>query len=185
MSDIIERAIQLAAVAHSGQFRKGTRIPYVVHPFAVGVSLLSAGASPEVVAAGILHDTIEDTDVTYEQILGEFGPAVAAIVQGCSEPDRGATWEERKRHTHAYLETASPEIRLVACADKLHNIRSMAADRAREGEAVWRRFKRGHDAQRWYFRGLVAALCRRPFPQPGAELFEALERAVEELFGAG
>ncbi len=179
----IERAVEMASLAHGAQKRKGTEMPYLVHPCSVGLLLAGAGCPEDVVVAGLLHDTLEDTDLEPEAIRREFGDAVLAIVQGCSEPAKSVPWEERKRHTLHLLETASDEIRLVSCADKLHNVRSMGADRERLGEVVWTKFKRGREQQAWYYRGLVGALCREPLPAPGAELFHALSAAVTALFG--
>jgi (p)ppGpp synthase/HD superfamily hydrolase len=73
-------------------------------------------------------------------------------VKGCSEPDKGATWEERKQHTLDELKHVSMSIRLVACADKLHNIRSIMNDLAKSGEEAWTRFKRGRESQQWKLR---------------------------------
>jgi (p)ppGpp synthase/HD superfamily hydrolase len=180
---MIDLAIEVAAMAHEGQVRKGTGIPYISHPYAVGMMLARAGLPEEVIAAGILHDTVEDTDLTLDYIRSNFGERVAAIVEGCSEPDRSAHWEERKRHTLEYLRTAPWEVRVVACADKLHNIRSIASDHARLGEAVWTRFKRGPREQEWYYRGLVASLCDHPRDgDPEIPFCPALREEVERLF---
>src|SRR5437870_3730227 len=123
--DLVERAIEVAAQAHRGQVRKGTDIPYISHPYAVGLLLARAGLPVELVAAGILHDTVEDTYLNLEYIRDHFGETVALIVEGCSEPERRAPWEERKQHTLDYLCAAPWEVRVVACADKLHNVRSI------------------------------------------------------------
>lgn len=182
---MIDRAIELAARAHAGQVRKGTDIPYIAHPYAVGMMLARVGCEDEVVAAGILHDTVEDTDVTLEQLREQFGERVASIVAGCSEPDRWRGWEARKEHTLAYLPTAPRDVRLVALADKLHNARSILADFGRGGEGTWSRFKRGRTQQEWYYRGLVAALCS---PRDGEEPLPfcgEFRQVVEELFGVG
>ncbi|HWI64932.1 MAG TPA: HD domain-containing protein, partial [Symbiobacteriaceae bacterium] len=166
-----------------GQKRKGTETPYIVHPVGVAMLLAQAGCRPEVVAAGLLHDTIEDCGVTASQLASEFGAEVADIVVGCSEPERHLPWEERKAHTFTYLRSAPLEIKLVACADKLNNVRAMRNDLAAHGEAFWKRFKRGRDQQAWYYRGLVEAF--RPEIQAGtcAPLFAALEHEVTALFG--
>ncbi len=180
---MIQRAIELAARAHQGQVRKGTDIPYITHPYGVGMLLAAAGCDEEIVAAGILHDTVEDTDVTLEQLREQFGERVASIVEGCSEPEKGETWEHRKEHTLAYLPTAPREIRLVALADKLHNARSILTDARQGGEGVWSRFKRGRAQQEWYYRGLVEALCA---PREGEEplpLCVDFAHVVDELFG--
>jgi (p)ppGpp synthase/HD superfamily hydrolase len=180
---MIDRAIELAAEAHQGQVRKGTDIPYISHPYAVGMMLAASGCDEEVVAAGILHDTVEDTHVTLEQLREQFGERVASIVEGCSEPDKWQGWEERKQHTLAYLPTAPREIRLVSLADKLHNARSILADVHASGEGAWSRFKRGRAQQEWYYRGLVEALC---VPRRGEEplpFCDEFRRVVDELFG--
>ncbi len=80
---------------------------------------------------------------------------------GCSEPDHGgAAWEVRKQHTVAYLRTAPRDIRLVAAADKLHNLRSMVTDHAEQGEQLWRRFNRGRPAIEWYYRAIADSLSQ-------------------------
>src|SRR3954467_1830307 len=103
---MLDLALETAARAHAGQVRKGTDIPYISHPYAVGMMLARGGCSEEGIAAGTLPNTAEDTDLTLEYIRETFGDRVAAIVEGCSEPDRSASWEERKRHTLEYLRTA-------------------------------------------------------------------------------
>jgi len=124
-NEIIFDAIEFAAKAHRGQFRKSTKIPYIIHPLNVGNILIESGCSPEIVAAGILHDTVEDTDITIEDIEKKFGEKVAKIVKGVSEPDKSDTWENRKNHTIEMLKTAPLEIVLVEYADKLDNIKSI------------------------------------------------------------
>lgn len=176
--DIIEKALQIASQAHNGQFRKGMKIPYITHPVAVGLILMKAGYSDELVAAGILHDTVEDTDVTIEEIEREFGPKVAEIVAGCSEPDKSLSWEKRKEHTIEFLKMASSDIRAVACADKLHNIRSIIHDYEQNGEAVWSRFKRGKEQQGWYYTNIVESLGK----QSTFGLLEELKKEVSCLF---
>ena len=96
---MIFKAIEFAARAHSGQYRKGTKIPYIVHPLGVAKLLIEHGCPDHIVIAGILHDTTEDTPVTLEQIKDIFGLAVAALVEEASEPDKSDTWENRKKST--------------------------------------------------------------------------------------
>ena len=161
-ASLIEAALIFAARAHRAQVRKATDIPYIVHPVSVMLLLQQAGeADPEVLAAALLHDTIEDAGVSAEDLAQQFGPRVADIVVGCSEPDHaGATWEVRKEHTVAYLRTAPRDVQLVAAADKLHNLRSMVADHAAQGEQLWTRFNRGRTAIEWYYRALADSLSQ-------------------------
>lgn len=176
----INKALEFAARAHLKQIRKGTDIPYITHPYAVGMILANAGCSEDVVIAGLLHDTVEDTEVTLDDILTEFGEEVAAIVAGCSEPDKELTWEERKQHTLDELKQASLDIQFVACADKLHNISSMIEEHKRIGDEVWGRFKRGKEQQGWYFYGLLASLSEGEFSSH--PLYREFQSSVESLF---
>lgn len=180
----IDRAIQFATIAHAGQRRKGSDIPYITHPYGVAMSLAIAGCAEDVIVAGLLHDTVEDCGVSLEELGREFGPAVAAIVDGCTEPEhKSLPWEVRKQHTIDYLKTATLEVKLVACADKLSNARAIAADLAAHGERVWDRFKRGRREQGWYYRGIAAAF--RPEIESGLypSLFQAFAETVEQVFG--
>ncbi|WP_010174674.1 HD domain-containing protein [Bacillus coahuilensis] len=87
----VDKAIQFTACAHDGQYRKGTDIPYITHPFTVSMMLQKEGATVEQVVAGFLHDTVEDTDVTYSIVEKEFGEEIANLVRACSESDKSAS----------------------------------------------------------------------------------------------
>jgi (p)ppGpp synthase/HD superfamily hydrolase len=176
--DLIEKALQVAAKAHDNQYRKKTNLPYITHPIAVGMILMKAGYDEELIAAGILHDTVEDTPLTLKNIEETFGPKIARIVEGCSEPDKTLGWEDRKKHTIEYLKTAPLEIRVVVCADKLHNIRSISDDYEQMGEDVWTKFKRGKDQQKWYYQNVLASLGL----QSSFNLLEELKIEVNRLF---
>jgi len=180
---MIEQAIQVAVKAHQNQSRKGTDIPYVTHPLSVGMILAKGGRPDGVIIAGILHDTVEDTQWTLAELRNTFGESVAAIVEGASEPDKSLPWEERKRHTLDFLRSASEEIRWVTLADKLDNIRAISADYGELGERLWDRFRRGREAQKWYYEGLGEAL--RPGSADGsyAELYNEFAQKVMEIFG--
>lgn len=181
MNPMILSALDLATKAHAGQLRKGTDIPYITHPSAVGLILSQYGCNAAVIAAGILHDTVEDGDVSLEEIERSFGQEVAEIVKGCSEPEKEtATWIPRKLHTIEYLRTASTDVKMVSVADKLHNITSMLADYEEHGENLWKRFKRGREDQEWYYRSLVEALGGDGFSKHPLHI--ALVEAVDRMF---
>ncbi|WP_079508923.1 HD domain-containing protein [Mesobacillus jeotgali] len=176
--NLIDKALQIASEAHEGQYRKNTIIPYISHPVAVGMIIQKAGYSDEMVAAAILHDTVEDTDLTLDDVEREFGKEVAQLVAGCSEPDKSLSWEERKQHTIDFLKNAQEKIRVIACADKLHNVRTIRSDKERSGEQVWNRFNRGKEQQEWYYRNVIISLgFATKFP-----LLEELNSEVESLF---
>ncbi len=175
---IVEKALQVASKSHRKQCRKNTDIPYITHPVTVGMMLMKAGYDEDIIAAGILHDTVEDTDLTLNDIEREFGPRIAGIVEGCSEPNKSLPWKERKEHTIEFLKTAPEEIRVVACADKLHNIRSIIKDYEQQGDAVWERFNAGKEHQAWYYKNIVESLGQMSsFP-----LLKELQTEVELLF---
>lgn len=147
---MLEKAYEFAAQAHKGQVRKGTDVPYIVHPVEVSEILGELGCGEEVMAAGLLHDTLEDTRATAEEIAVRFGEKVAKLVAFNSE-DKSLPWEERKTHTLKSLENAEPEQMLLVFADKLSNIRSMRKDYAAVGEELWKRFNRGYEKQKRMF----------------------------------
>ncbi|QSO50802.1 gamma-glutamylcyclotransferase [Alicyclobacillus curvatus] len=178
-SDIVERAVQVSARAHSSQARKGSGTPYIVHPVSVAMILMRAGCDEDVIAAGLLHDTVEDTDLTLDDVRAQFGDRVANLVDGASEPDKSQPWEERKRHTISFLKHAPDDIRVLVCADKLDNVRSIRIDAERLGEAVWARFHRGREHQEWYYRSIVESLgVSSEFP-----MLQELRDEVNMLFG--
>lgn len=178
---MINRALELAASAHSNQRRKGTDIHYITHPAAVGIILASHGCCDEVIAAGILHDTVEDTGVKIDDIRNNFGDRVASIVKGCSEPDKSQEWEVRKHHTIEFLATAPLDIKYVACADKFHNLSTIAADLEAHGDVLWQRFNRGESQQSWYYRGLREALGKEEFG--ATPLYADYSDLVTKVFG--
>lgn len=178
-SDLIDRAIRVAEEAHRDQLRKGTSIPYITHPLAVGITLARAGRDEEVIAAGILHDTVEDTPLTLEDIEEEFGPRVATLVDGASEPNKKLRWEERKQHTVEFLKTAPLDVRYITCADKLSNIRSVIVGYQLQGEDLWKVFRRGKDQQLWYYNSVADALVHGLTEVP--PLMREYQDAVAEL----
>ena len=179
----IFKAIEFAAAAHRGQFRKGTKLPYIYHPLGVGQILIEHGCTEDIVVAGILHDTIEDTAVTSEDIAENFGHKITEIVVGASEPDKSDTWENRKQHTIEYLHKAPIAVLLVIAADKLDNINSMLIDYEKEGEALWLRFNRPKEKQQWYYRTLMTVFKNRINREPGIKIVDQISEGIEKLFG--
>ncbi len=155
--DLINEAIILATAKHSGQVRKGTDIPYIVHPMEVMAILSRMGADEDLLIAGVLHDVVEDTNVSVEDIQIKFGDKVAELVGAHSE-DKSLSWEERKRLSNEHLKNETFEVKCLILADKLSNIRSMANDLERIGEKLWERFNAPYEKQRWYYMGSVEAL---------------------------
>lgn len=182
MSDLIRKAIDFAAKAHLGQVRKGTDLPYITHPFNVGLILVSAGCPEPVCAAGFLHDTLEDTDATDEELTREFGQEIAGLVSTCSEPDKSHSWKARKEHTIHSLENASLQTRLVTIADKLHNLLTMEDELAVVGDSHWNRFKAGKEDQGWYYRSVLKALLLHKDYGDYRILLTRLETQISKVF---
>ena len=175
------QAIEMAARAHRGQLRKGSGVPYLIHPLNVAKLLIEQGCEEELVVAGILHDTVEDTDVELVDIAAAFGSRVSGLVAGASEPDKTATWEVRKQHTIDSLAQLPTEALWIICADKLDNARSLREDLARTGPDLWSNFSRGQAKQAWYYRSVVVELQKRI----KGGLLTRLQGEVEALFAGG
>ncbi len=143
---------------------KGSNIPYLAHPFALALILECAGFDEDVVIAGLLHDLVEDTDVTLDEIRVSFGDAVAETVAACSEIKLDSTgqkrpWADRKRDHLQALETASLAAKAVTLADKVNNLTAIAMD-LDEGRDVWPTFNAPRDDVLAYYRAMIAT-CRR------------------------
>ncbi|HEY2155046.1 MAG TPA: HD domain-containing protein [Isosphaeraceae bacterium] len=159
-SPSLERALRLAAYGHEGQVRKGSPVPYIEHPVAVAMILDRAGFEEEVVIAGLLHDLVEDTDVTLDEIRSRFGESVAETVDACSEIKLDATgakrpWASRKRDHVEALKSATLAARAVTLADKLHNLISIAFD-LDDGRPVWSTFNGPREDVLAYYRAMIA-----------------------------
>ncbi|RJR52654.1 MAG: bifunctional (p)ppGpp synthetase/guanosine-3',5'-bis(diphosphate) 3'-pyrophosphohydrolase [Desulfobacteraceae bacterium] len=176
------RAIYVASKAHLHQSRKSEDLPFITHPFGVGIILARAGCPEEVIVAGILHDTVEDTPLTLDDIRREFGERVASIVASSSEPDRSLPWEKRKAHTVESVKSAVLEVKMVVCADKLHNVKTIDSKKREIGEQVWERFRRGREKQEWYYRALAENLSDETEHQGYRMLLAEYRGAVERLF---
>lgn len=176
----IERALQVALEAHSGQTRKGSaECPYVVHPLHVALMLARFGVEEETIQAGLLHDVVEDgPGWTLERVEREFGPRVAAIVGELTE-DKTRSWDERKRAGIDQVAHMSPQAASVKAADKLHNLHSLVGElrASSDPDKVWAKFKGGRDKTIAMSQELVDALCRRT----DAKLCRALRAALKAL----
>jgi GTP pyrophosphokinase len=173
--------VDFAIRAHGDQRRKGGPVPYVAHLLAVASLVLEAGGDEDMAIAGLLHDTIEDTDVTAGDVEAAFGPRVAGIVEGCSDSPGGdkAPWRERKEAYLAHLRApdTSTDVLVVSRADKLHNARSMLQDHRARVAGLAHRFNAGPQEQRWYYETLADILSER-LPGP---MTDELRRTVEGL----
>ena len=162
-SKLLDRAIAFATKAHSGTFRKKDGIPYILHPMEVASIAGGITTDEEVLTAALLHDTVEDTDVTLDTIKSQFGDRVAALVASETEDKRrdrspAETWMQRKMESLAALRNAvDPGVRVLWLSDKLANMRSFARQYEKEGDRMWKDFNQTDPAQQaWYYRTIEA-----------------------------
>lgn len=163
-TDLLDRAIVFAVRAHHDTERRGKGFPYIVHPMEAMEIVATITSDQELLAAAALHDTIEDTDVTVEDIRREFGDRVAELVhaesdrftEGVSEED---SWHDRKQAAIDRLSNASHDAKIVAMGDKLSNMRAIWRDYQTKGDELWNIFhvkdKASHE---WHYRGLADSL---------------------------
>jgi (p)ppGpp synthase/HD superfamily hydrolase len=186
-SERYDAALVLAARAHRDQTRKGSDVPYLVHPVHVSVILLRYGFSEDVAIAGLLHDVVEDQDVPLSRIESGFGPAVAEMVAALTERKREAgrprPWEVRKEEALTHIREASLEAVAVKAADALHSTRALAADLRREGPSLWSSFSRGPAKSLWYYQTVAAIVHERLGPHPLAAELNAAVRDLAQAIG--
>lgn len=179
--NIKEKTKYFAINAHLGQIRKNEPDkPMVMHPLSVGMLLESYGYDDYVVAAGYLHDVVEDTNYTIEDIEENFGSRVASLVKGASEPDKSLSWEERKKHTIEETKTLPLENKLVICADKINNLEDLMIKFQKNGKRDFSAFKRGEDKQKWYYTNVYNSLIYNE--DENLPIFKRLKNVLDIVF---
>jgi (p)ppGpp synthase/HD superfamily hydrolase len=156
-NDLIVKSKEYAKNAHNGQKRKNSDEPYYYHAKRVAKRLQEAGFSDELVAAGYLHDTVEDTQATIDEIEILFGITVAYYVSKNTE-NKQLSWEERKLNTIEMVRYASLEVKALVVADKFDNLSSFNEQFKNEGEKMWKHYYRGRTDQQMYYTGIVTAM---------------------------
>ena len=159
-TSLLDRAILFAVQAHAGTQRRGKGFPYVVHPMEAMAIAATMTDDQEVLAAAALHDVVEDTDVTLDDLRSQFGERVASLVD--TESDRreaGQDWRARKEASLKRLREASRDAKIVALGDKLSNMRAIARDFTSKGEVFWDLFHiKEKSAHAWRYHALLDAL---------------------------
>lgn len=184
---LLDRAIIFAVKAHSGTERRGKGYPYIVHPMEAVEIVATMTKDQELLAAAALHDTVEDTDVTVEQIRAEFGNRIADLVAAESDemPDgvsEEASWHSRKQAAIDRLSKASRDAKMVALGDKLSNMRAIARDYAVQGDALWNIFHaKDPKDHEWHYRGLAEALAELD----GTFAYKEFVNLINQVFANG
>ena len=176
--DKIEYAIYYATKAHKGQRRKVEDIDMIFHPFTVGMILQRNGCDEDIVAAGILHDVVEDTENTFEDIEREFGKNVRDYVYDASEPDKTLPWKERKIHTIEHIKNAPLGSKLIVACDKISNLEDALANIQKYGKDEV--LDRNPEEQEWYYRSVYKS-CIQGVDEHN-EIFERYKKILEKVF---
>ena len=184
---LMDRAIVFATRAHSGTYRKGTSIPYIVHPIEAAAIVSTMTTDPDMIAAAVLHDVVEDTDTTVEEIRFFFNRHIAKLVEAESENKRKdlppqETWMLRKMETLEFLRTeADREAKILALADKLSNMRAIHRDQNTIGDKLWERFNEKDKSKHgWMYRQVADALSELSDTFAWQEYDELVRKTFEE-----
>lgn len=170
---MFDKAVAFATKCHEGTYRKGTQIPYIVHPLETAVIVSLMTQDEDLICAALLHDVIEDAGVTQSQLEEEFGYKVAHLVMEETE-DKTKSWKERKSATLKHLEHASRDIKILVLADKLSNLRTTARDYLLLGDKIWQRFNVKDKSQHaWYYTN-IASLLRELESYPAYQEYQTL-----------
>ena len=182
---ILEEAAAFAAHAHAGMTRKAGRLPYILHPMEAAVIVGTMTNDPEILAAALLHDVVEDAGVTLEQIRNQFGERVMNLVASETENKRphlssAETWQTRKAEAIASLRACSdPAVKMLYLGDKLSNLRSIARGWKARGDAFWQLFNQKDPAMHhWYYRAIADATRELA----GHDAWQEFNRLIHDLF---
>ena len=158
-TSLLDRAILFAVECHSGMERRGKGFPYIVHPMEAMAIAATMSSDQEVLAAAALHDVVEDTEVTLDELRTRFGERIASLVD--TESDRleeGLDWRARKEDSLKRLKQASRDEKIVALGDKLSNMRAIARDYTSKGEVFWDLFRiKDKSVHAWRYHALLDA----------------------------
>ncbi len=165
LTPTIERAIKKASILHGGQTRRSEEdLPYVTHLFSVAALLSAYAPREDVIVAGLLHDTLEDTPYTGDALEKEFGARVREMVETVTEAtyeekkDEVFNWRARKERYLRKLEKANAGALMISAADKIHNIQSLIDGHRKHGDKLWDMVKMKPKQQLWFFGEVLAIL---------------------------
>lgn len=179
-----EHALEFAMTAHKGQMRKGSSIPYIVHPIETALIAMTLTRDQDVIIASLFHDIIEDTHYSAKEIEDAFGARIAYLVQMESENKRSGqnaseTWKIRKQEFIDSLDSKSYDGKIIALADKLSNMRATYQGCCNNGDHFWDRFnEKRKEMHYWYYRTIADKL--REFEDTDA--WQELDRLIRKVF---
>jgi (p)ppGpp synthase/HD superfamily hydrolase len=159
--------------------RKESDTPYITHLIGVALILAKHGFSDTTIAAGLAHDTVEDTSVTPDELREVLGEEVAKIVAAATNDD-SLSWEEKKKKYIESIRNASEEAKAVATADKIHNAESLLAAYAEQGTDLWKFFNAGREKKLW-FENAMLAMLQESWKHPLVDEYEVLVQKMNAL----
>jgi len=177
--NVIEKAIRIAVCAHKEQTRKESDLPYIAHPFAVALKLTKYNFPDTVIAAGLTHDVIEDTDVSEDELREDLGDEVVDIIMTVSNDD-SLSWEDKKKKYIESLREGSEGAKAVATADKIHNIESLMIAYQEQGPSIWEHFNRGKEKKIW-FEDAMLSMLRETWDHPLVDEYEKLLKELKSV----
>ena len=183
-TSFLDKALVFAIKAHSGVERRGKDLPYIVHPMEAVAIVATMTKDQEILSAAALHDVLEDTESTEENIRKEFGERVAnlvssetdLVVDGKSESD---SWKERKQYAIERLAKLDRDAKIVSLGDKLSNARAMLQDYEELDEELWDKFHvNDPKLHKWHYEGLRDSLSELK----GTYAYEEFCEIIDKLF---
>lgn len=182
---VFEEAISFAARAHGGMVRKASQQPYILHPMEAAVIVGTMTDDPQVLAAAVLHDVVEDAGVTLQELREKFGDRVMELVASETEIKRADipaadTWQTRKSEALELLRaTDDIGVKMLYLGDKLSNLRSISHGVKIQGEAFWQYFnQKDPGMHHWYYRAIADATRELS----GYAVWQEFDGLIRELF---
>lgn len=175
------RAITYAANKHRDQVRKVDQTPFIAHPYRVAMLLKEHDCDTDIIIAALLHDTVEDTDCTFEEIAQLFGEDVKCYVDYVTELDKRVPWRERKEHSINVFKTVPYEVKLLIAADKIDNLQSMIDQEMVHGANMWHNFVGKRDEQVWYYGEIFSSLTSHLSDDEWHPLFYLYQALLEKF----
>ena len=180
---LFARAVAFSAYAHDNMTRSGTGLPSILHAMETASIAASITNDPEILAAAVLHDVIEDCGVTETELRLKFGKRIATLVSAATEEKLSTTtgdWQKRKLHTVNSLRAATRDQMVITLSDKLSNLRSIRKDLDAYGTKLWQTFNQPNQSMhKWYYTSILQGLE----PLNSLEAYREYENAVVDIFG--
>ena len=176
---LIEKAIRIIVTAHANQKRKNDGSPYVVHPLMVAIKLMKYNFSDEVIAAALVHDILEDTDISEQELRDNLGNGVVDLVKMVTN-DNFLSWEDKKNKYIETVRNGSEEAKAISIAGKIHNAENFLFTYNQIGSEIWKKFSRGKEKKMWFEEEMLK-MFKETWSHP---MINEYEKLVEQMQNA-